>query len=180
MFYKWKATTAKIIIKRLKPTMTRTRIPIDLDVMKFLVDEVFHVLGVWKSPGQDAACDNELKIILQAAIDFDSYVHEEWSNIFIAATPVGFDHPYGFKFNDHSMRPAGSRELESGEPVGTVISPALIRKGTSSGDQYNEVQEILVHSRVLSEGFSAKTQKPRNAQNGGIVSRSGQQRMTRA
>lgn len=182
MFYKWKASTAKLVIKRLKPNLIeRTRIPIDPAVMEYMIKQVWHVLGEWTSNPEkncrhDDPCSVNLKNILQAAVDFDSHIHEEWSHIFASASPVGFEYRYGFPFNDASMKPAGQYSLGPGELVGTVVSPALIRDGTSTGDSYNEVQEILVPSRVLPQGFSARTQKPRNTTTGGVIMRGLHQR----
>ncbi|KAF8853225.1 hypothetical protein BDZ45DRAFT_677833 [Acephala macrosclerotiorum] len=177
MFYKWKATTAKLVIKRLKPNLIeRARIPIDPIVMEYMVKQVWHVLGEWiskpeKNYRHDDSCRADLRNILQAAVDFDSHIHEEWSHIFASASPIGFAHRYGFPFSDASMKPRGQYVPGPGELVGTVVSPALIRNGTSTGDGYNEVQEILVPSRVLLEGFSARTQKPRNVTIGGVKMR---------
>jgi hypothetical protein len=182
MFYKWKANTAKLVIRRLRPNMERTRIPVDPAVMDYMVTHVLHVLGEWmgrheKVLKNEEACRNDLMAIIQAAIDFDSHIHEEWSRIFITAKPVAWEYRYGFPFKDGSMKPASDYILFPGELVGAVVSPALVRNGTSSGDFYHEVQEILVPSRVLPQGFAAKTQKPRNSQSGGAVMRGVQQRI---
>jgi hypothetical protein len=178
MFYRWKASTAKLVIKRLRPTIERTRIPVDPDVMNYMVSQVFHVVGDWKSKEENLSrCNSDLKAILQAAIDFDSHVHEEWSRIYATAKPFGWEHRYGFKFDDRAMAAGCDHTWVTGELVGTVLSPALVRSGTSNGDYYNEVQEILIPSRVLPQGFWAKTQKPNNSQSGGGVMRVVQQRI---
>lgn len=182
MFYKWKASTAKLVIRRLRPTLERTRIPVDFAVMDYMLVQVLHVLGAWMSKNekmsrQEDACRRDLAMILQAAIDFDSYVHEEWSRIFATAVPPGAECRYGFKFDDKSMIPGSDSSLTNGELVGTVLSPALIRIGTTNGDYYGKVREVLVSSRVLPQGFWAKTQKPNNAQSGGGVIRGMQQRI---
>lgn len=182
MFYKWKASTAKLVIRRLKPIFERTRIPVDSDVMDYMVIQVLHVLGEWMSKNEkmsrhEEACRRDLAMILQAAIDFDSHIHEEWSRIFATAKPLGWERRYGFKFDDRSMTPGCDSSLANGELVGTVLSPALVRNGTPNGDYYSEVQEILVSSRVLPQGFWAKTQRPNNSQSGGGVMRGVQKRI---
>jgi hypothetical protein len=150
--------------------------------MKYMVDQILHVLGEWMSRNErmsrhEEACRRDVAMILQAAIDFDSHIHEEWSRIFATAKPFGSEDRYGFKFDDRSMIPGYTRALVNGELVGIVVSPALIRSGTPDGDHYNEVQEVLVSSRVLPQGFWAKTQKTNNSQSGGGVMRGMHQRI---
>jgi hypothetical protein len=146
--------------------------------MNYMVSQVLHVVGEWRSNEENLSrCSNDLMTILQAVIDFDSHINEEWSRIFATAKPFGWEHRYGFKFDDRSMTTGCDYTMISGELVGTVVSPALVRNGTSNGDYFNEVQEILVPSRVLPQGFWAKTQKPYDSQSARGVMRSVQQRI---
>ncbi|CZR56000.1 uncharacterized protein PAC_05888 [Phialocephala subalpina] len=90
MFYKCKANTAELIIKRLKPPIARTRIHVDPAVMDYMVTQVWHVIGEWitkseKSAGHEDACRKDLRVVLQAATDLNSYIHEEWSFILTSA-----------------------------------------------------------------------------------------------
>jgi hypothetical protein len=147
-----------------------------------MVNQVLHALGEWMSKNEkmsrhEEACRNDLAMVLQAAIDFDSHIHEEWSRIFATAKPFGWERRYGFKFDDRSMIPGCDCTLLNGDLVGTVVSPALVRSGSPNGDDYSKVQEILVSSRVLPQGFWAKTQKSNNSQSGGGVMRGVHQRI---
>ena len=157
MFYKWKANTAKLVIRRLRPIIERTRIPVDPTVMSYMITQVLHVLEGWMTKDEKPArfekeCRMGLATILQAAIDFDSYIHEEWSWIFAIATPSGFENRYGFPFDERLMKSGSDYPLLQAEPVGIVLSPALVRIGSPSGDFNSEVQEILVPSWSCQRG----------------------------
>lgn len=105
------------------------------------------------------ACKKDLMEILQAAIDFDSYVHEQWSFIFVTAMPLDWDMRYGFVFHNQWMAPSSDdRPLKNGDLVGMVTSPALLRDGTFNGENYKE-RKLIVPSRVLPQGFAARSQK---------------------
>ncbi|KAG4440707.1 hypothetical protein IFR05_003801 [Cadophora sp. M221] len=81
MFYKWKASTSKLIINRLHPSNDRSRIAIDPKIHSWLVDHALDVLRPWMTSDNERACIEDLEAIIQSAIDFDSHMNEQWSFI---------------------------------------------------------------------------------------------------
>jgi hypothetical protein len=163
MFYKWKSSTAKLFVNRLRPMTERSRVPVDPVVIGYLVDSLLHILRDWMTR-DDRTCRMDLARIFQAAIDFDSHVHEQWALIYAVARPVGYEARHGFPFDNTMMVPSKDIQVAAGQPVGIVVSPALVREGTANGDSYERTQ-VLVPSRILPQGFSSSSQRPKNSQN---------------
>lgn len=165
VFYKWKASTAELLLKRLKPSEEDSRVPVDPEILNFLVHRVLRVLEPWLTSDEES-CGRSLYRILQSAIDFDSQMNEQFSLMYAAPTPYKITARHGFEFNSWVME-AASKDIQmaDGEPVGIVVSPALIRSGTSNGDLYDKAW-VLTKSRVMPQRFASSSQRPKNSSKG--------------
>lgn len=161
MFYKWKASTTKLLIGRLKPPADG-RVPVDQENFNYLVDRVLRVLGSWLTT-DEVSCRRDLESIFQSAIDFDSHMNEQFSSMYALSTPVDYTVRHSFPF-DNTLMEATSKDIQmaDSQPVGIVLSPALIRSGTANGDEYYNTW-VLVKSRVLPQGFLSSSQRPKNS-----------------
>lgn len=176
MFYKWKAGTVKLIVSRLRHPNDEKRIPVNPSTLTYLSNKVLDVLGPWITT-DERTCKQDLESIIHSAIDFDSHMNEQWSCMYTASTPVGWDSRHGFPFDSTFMEAARiDLRISAREPVGIVISPALVRTGTQGGDNYDK-KWILVKSRVMPQGFSARSQRPKIGRTGGAVTQSLQHRV---
>ncbi|KAH7360994.1 hypothetical protein BKA65DRAFT_494415 [Rhexocercosporidium sp. MPI-PUGE-AT-0058] len=176
MFYKWKASTAKLIISRLRPPNDRSRIAIDPKTHSWLVDRALDVLRPWMTSDNEHACIEDLEAIIQLAIDFDSHMNEQWSFMYVGTKPLGFESRHGFPFDGEMMEPIRNEmQIFAGDPVGIIVSPALVRMGTANADNYH-LQTILVRSKVIPQGFSARSQRSKISKTAGLVTQSLQRR----
>ncbi|KAK0100416.1 hypothetical protein ONS96_007693 [Cadophora gregata f. sp. sojae] len=176
IFYKWKASTVKLIIGRLRHPNDQKKIPINPSTLTYLSSKVLDVLRPWMT-ADERTCLQDLESIIQSAIDFDSHMNEQWSSMYTASTPVGFESRHGFPFDGTFMEAAKiDLKMSAREPVGIIISPALVRAGTQGGDNYDN-KWILVKSRVMPQDFSARSQRPKTGRTGGAITQSLQRRV---
>jgi hypothetical protein len=141
--------------------LEQRRIPVDDKLIDDLVMRVRKVLDPYFNSDDIRGCETELRTIFRAAIDLDSHIHEQWSLIYPLGAPTGENIRFGFPFNPTTMEPfTTSDPLNPKDPVGMVISPALVRRGTSKGDQYGK-HWVLVNSRVMPQRFLGNTTKPK-------------------
>ena len=141
--------------------LEQRRIPVDDKLIDDLVMRVRKVLDPYFNSDDIQGCETGLRAIFRAAIDLDSHMHEQWSLIYPLGTPIGENKRFGFPFDPTTMEPfTTSDPLNHKDPVGMVISPALVRRGTSKGDQYGR-HWVLVNSRVMPQRFLGNTTKPK-------------------
>jgi hypothetical protein len=165
-FHKWKANTAELLLQRLKPSTENSRVPVNPEILNFLVNRVLRVLQPWLTRGDDGSCRRDLCGIFQSAIDFDSQMNEQFSLMYAAPTPYDNKARHGFAFDSWGMEPASKDiQMADHQPVGIVVSPALIRSGTALGDGYDTVC-ILAKSRVMPQRFASSSQRPKNSSKG--------------
>jgi len=158
VFQKWKASTAKLIISRQRPPTEQGRIPVHPDDLHFLIDRVLDVLGIWRT-GDERDCTRDLQRIIISAIDIDSHMNEQWSQMHVTTGSLGDDKTarHGFPFNSTVMEvPSKDFQITENQLVGIVVSPALIRSGTANGDHY-ESTWVLAKSKVLPQGLQSRT-----------------------
>ncbi|PVH82253.1 hypothetical protein DL98DRAFT_653313 [Cadophora sp. DSE1049] len=176
MFHKWKASTVKLIVGRLRHANDRKRIPVNPSTLMHLSSRVLDVLRPWMTDDERTYIQ-DLESIIQSAIDFDSHMNEQWSFMYTASTPVGFESRHGFPFDSTFMEAAKiDLQISARESVGIVVSPALVRAGTQGGDDYDN-KWILIKSRVMPQGFSARSQRSKIGRTGGAVTQSLQRRV---
>lgn len=130
-----------------------------------MVDAVLHVVGTWMTR-KVSNCRTDLQHILQAAIDLDSHFHEQCSHIYTSIAPAGYEQRHSFPLEEHWMEGKRDYHVAPNQLVGMVVSPALVRRGTANGDDYNQ-SLVLVKSRVIPQLFMAKSVRPREIQSQG-------------
>jgi hypothetical protein len=166
MFHKWKASTAKLVIARLMPPGGEARIPIDPSLFKFLEDRVLKVLGPWCT-SDEGTCKRDLRRIFRSVIDLDSHMNEQFSMMYAASVPhasVLNEHlgRHGFPFDSSKMEAIRKDiQMVDGQPVGIVVSPALVRSGTANGDDFYKIC-VLVKSKVMPQHFASSSLRPKH------------------
>lgn len=180
-FLKWKANTAKMIISRNQRdyqnreeatnqsmlTVTsryhvygdQMRIHFRRDNLQCYIDAVLQVTRPWLTSNDERKCREDLFFILRWAIEFDAYMHEQWAHFFTATKPTheATKKRYEFPFDGNFMACASrDYQMQRYDMISLVVSPALIRSGTSNGDDYGLEEVVLSKSRVLPQGFNPK------------------------
>lgn len=158
-FYKWKASTSRLLISRIAPPLDRRRVQVDPDTIEYMCSRVLTVLKDWLVKTENEwTCREELQKILELAIDLDTYIHEQWCQIYPVSRSNGFKDRHGFHFDNYWMEEHSIKnwQLAPNQLVGLLVSPALVRRGTATGDEYNR-RTVLVKGRVLPQAFASST-----------------------
>jgi hypothetical protein len=123
-----------------------------------MCDRVLSILRPWLSKTEDDwTCKADLKKIILHSVDLDAHMNEQWCLIFPQSKPYGTKQRHSFPFDKNWMEGlAKGSELAPNQLVGLVVSPALMRRGTETGDNYGEWTNI-VPSRVVPQGFASLT-----------------------
>jgi len=195
-FYKWRATTTKLVTARhhIDPTSDPSshrqglalKVPISKDRMVLLLKNILPIVNPLLTSGLEQKYKDEFETILRLAIELDAFMSEQWAVLFAAPSPseaialrdaatkpfrIASLDRYGFPFHNSTMQPAyDGIYMQADEAVGLVVAPALIRAGTVDGVDFHRM-EVLVNARVLPCGFTARNLKPKNAKDHSVRGR---------